>query len=202
MDDIQKIAGRPAEYLAGTGLPQLSGGSIFFFVGSAVLVQNILPKTSAAHDVPLWVAIFCEGAMLLIVRALKNRVVAPRGGYVELQPRWGSGIMQWVSLAIALAMAALAYTFHMESRLVWPAFAVLGALICVAWGRQVKSSLLMWFALYVVCLAPLLWWMPLSNLLRGAWFSVAMGAPIAVIGVIRLRGFLRTTSMPVETTHE
>src|SRR5258708_9663963 len=85
--DIDKIASRPREYLAETGVPQLVGGLIFFFLGSAVLIQQRLPKGFMAQEMPQWIATCCCLAVLLGARALKRRIVFPRGGYVELRPR-------------------------------------------------------------------------------------------------------------------
>lgn len=45
MADLDAIAQRPAEYLAETGVPQLSGGLIFFSLGSSILIQRLLPRT-------------------------------------------------------------------------------------------------------------------------------------------------------------
>ncbi len=45
MADLDAIAQRPAEYLAETGVHQLGGGLIFFFLGSSILTQRLLPRT-------------------------------------------------------------------------------------------------------------------------------------------------------------
>ncbi len=59
MPHIDKMTSRPSEYLSETGMPQLASGLVFFLLGSAVLIQGILPKTFIAQEGPKWVAILC-----------------------------------------------------------------------------------------------------------------------------------------------
>lgn len=68
MADLDAIAQRPAEYLAETGVPQLSGGLIFFSLGSSILIQRLLPRT------PLYMlAVPYTGTCCAIRRAVGDR---------------------------------------------------------------------------------------------------------------------------------
>ena len=60
---------------------------------------------------------------------------------------------------------------------------------------------MMWFGIYVLCLAPLLWWLPVDNYERWAWSQVAVGIPIVIGGAIRFRRFRKANPMPLESPH-
>jgi hypothetical protein len=204
--DLDKITDRPREYLAETGVPLLVGGVFFCFFGSSDLIQQVLPKGFIAQEIPGWIAICCAGAALLGARALKRRMVFPRGGYVE--PRLNPTV-RFISAATVVALVALAIFAmawpgrlpHMESRLVEPGLAIFGGILCLASGWKTKSKSAMWFGVYLVGLAPLLR-MPERGIERMAWLEVGGGAPLAVAGAIRLRRFLKANPRPMETTNE
>jgi len=204
------MAERPARYLAETGMPQLSGGLIMLVLGGSVLIQSLALIAPAYRDYGLilqYAALGCVGIVLWRLAALRQGVVFPRGGYVR--PR-GSG--QTYLQAILIGLAGLAYSalsdiwpryrIGLESRLLWPAFAMLFAAICLASGQREKSASTMWFGAYMACLAPLLWWLPMNNYARSGAFELAVGAPLAVTGAFRLREFVRAHPMPKETGDE
>jgi hypothetical protein len=201
--NVDKITGRPSQYLADTGVPLLAGGLIFALLGSSVLIQQVLPKGFIAQETPRWIAICCAGAVLLGARAVKQRIVFPRGGYVQPLPHPALRFMRVASFAAVVAVAIFAMTWpgrlpHAESRLIEPGFAMAFAIICMATGWQQKSRSIMGFGAYLVGLAPLLWILE-SGYERGSWFEVGVGAPLAVAGEIRLRSFLKANPKPVET---
>jgi hypothetical protein len=106
----------------------------------------------------------------------------------------------FVAIAVSVpVLTSLGYRPHLESRLLWPGFALTFAVISLVSGRKQKSALLLWFGVYCACLAPLLWWIPGNSYYRGAWLAVGMGAPLACAGAIRLRSFLKAT--PVAADH-
>jgi hypothetical protein len=199
--DINRIASRPRRYLAETGVPQLVGGLGFLILGTSVLIQPAFPTTGS------WIGGCCAGAVLLGARVLKQRIVFPRGGYVELRTRPALLfiLLSCFAAAVALPIFAIMWpeslrwvTGIMESRLIDPGFAIGFAIICLASGWREKSTLMMWFGFYLLCLAPLLWWVPVNNYERGAWLKVGVGAPLTLAGIVRLRSFLKANPRPVE----
>jgi hypothetical protein len=201
--DIDKITSRPSEYLAETGVPQFVGGAGIFLLGSGVLIQHVLPKGFMA-EIPEWIAICCAGAALLGARALMQRIVYPRGGYVEPRARPVVMFINVVYGAVltALAIFPIAWPGRLpHERLVEPGFAIVFAIECLVYGWKRKSTSMMWFGVYLAAIAPMLW-IPERCDERFAWLEVAAGPPLAVIGAIRLRRFIKANPRPVETTNE
>ena len=208
MADIGKIISRPSEYLAETGVPQLVGGTVFFLFGSSVLIQHVLPKGFMDEEILRWISICCAGAAMLGARALKQRIVFPRGGYVE--PRLNPAL-RFINVATLVAIAVLAifamawpghlpHLPYLGSRFREPGFAIAFAIMCLGAGWQQKSTAMMGFGFYLAGLAPLLW-LPESRNERFAWLEVGIGVPLAVAGAVRLRRFLKANPRPVETTN-
>jgi hypothetical protein len=208
MADLDAIAQRPAAYLAGTGLPQLGGGLVFLFGGSAILIQRLLPGTPLYRLALPWVGTLCGIAAMLAIAAIKRKVIFPRGGYVVPLGRpqrllyFGLGLL----IVIALWAFARAGPEHridlLESRLVWPGFAILFAFICLSAVRQQKSASTVYFGVYLACLAPLLWWLPVSTYEQGACLQVGAGGPLAAAGGGRLIRFFRANPIPPEPGNE
>lgn len=209
MVNIDKVISRPSEYLAETGVPQLLGGAIIFFLGSSVLIQQVLPKGFMDEEILGWISICCAGAALLGARTLKRRIVFPRGGYVEPRPHPAVRFIYIATLAVGAALAVFAMVWpgplphlpYMGSRFREPGFAIAFAIICLISGWKGKSTPAIWFGIYLVGLAPLLW-LPEGRNERFAWLEVGVGAPQAVAGAIRLRSFLKANPRLLETTNE
>jgi hypothetical protein len=210
MADLDQIAGRPAQYLSETGTPQLMGGLVLLILGISALIQTSLITAPGYRDYVLvaqYAGLCCVGIALWRLSALKQRIVFPRGGYVK--PR-GSG-RTWL-VAVVVASAGLAYSVFadtsprlrvgIESPLLWPAFMIVFAIIGLDSGWRQKSALTLWFGVYMACLAPLVWLLPVDNYARSAALMVALGAPIAVRGALRLRRFVRSNPMPPEPRNE
>jgi hypothetical protein len=208
MANIEQIAGRPAKYLAQTGLPQLTSGLGFSIIGSASLIQNFLAATPVYRDYSLvaaWAGTCLAFVVLCLLFVVKRRIVFPRGGYVKPLGTRTRLIFWPVLVGVAVLLWAVARRrgtqFLGDSALVWPGFAILFAVICLDGGRRQKSVPMLCFGIYLLCLAPLLWWLPVNEFARGGAFEVAAGAPLAVIGAVCLRRFLRTNPPP-ETVDE
>jgi len=201
MTDIDKLAARPAAYLSETGVPQLTGGLLFFLLGSANLLQAVLPHNFFAQEAPKWVAIaFCIGAVW-ISRRLNQKYVFPRGGYVEMPV---SRSRYWVALGATAAMTIVTVIWRMprlDSRLIWPAFAIFFAGNCLWLGYRQTTPATTWFGVYFLALAAFLWWLPVDNYRRGACLAAAVGAPVCVYGAFRLRSFVRGNA-PAGNGHE
>jgi hypothetical protein len=208
MADFDAIARRPVAYLAETGAPQLGSGLIFFFLGSSVLIQRSLPRTPLYLMVEPWIGTCCAIAVMLTIAAIKRRVVFPRGGYVVPIGRTRRWLYLGVTVLVAVAIWAFARSTpghrldFLESRLVWPGFAITFSVICLSGGLQQKSASTIYFGVYLACLAPLLWWLPVSIYEQSACLQVATGAPLAIGGAVRLRRFLRANPTSPEPRNE
>ena len=207
MRDVAEIVRRPTSYLAETGIPQLAGGLVFFFLGSSIVIQRGLPATFLAQELPHWIALCCAGAILWGQQALKRRMVFPRAGYAEPLPQPAGRPVLIGSLAMVAVIGIVGLMWqtrmpHLTSVLIEPGFAVAFAILCLGSGIQQKSPVMMWFGVYFVCLAPVLWWMPVSNYERGGWLQVGAGVPVAVAGAVQLKRFLKANPKPVETVNE
>jgi hypothetical protein len=195
MEDFEAIAGRPAAYLAETGMPQLSGGLVFLFIGSSILIQHFLPRTPLYLLGLQYAGLCCAIGVLLGTAAIKRKMVFPRGGYV--MPRRRS--QRWLFLSLMLPIAVAVWIFArtspghridlLDSSLIWPGFAILFAVLSLYSGRIDAG-------VYLACLAPVLWWLPVTSYERGACLEVAAGAPMAVIGAVRLRRYLLANPIP------
>jgi hypothetical protein len=203
MPDIDKIANRPRVYLSETGMPQLMSGLIFVVLGATVLIQQVLVKGPVAQLITQWIGVFCAGAVLWGARALRRRIVFPRCGYAEPRVAPASRFFFWGSMAAIVALGIFAIAMpgqlqHMEPRLIAPGFGILFAILLLATGRRQKSALMMWFGIYFIALARLLWWMPGTNYELMSALQVGAGLPLAVFGALRLRSFLKANPMPME----
>jgi hypothetical protein len=153
------------------------------------------------------IALCCAGAVLWGARNLKQCIVFPRGGYVEPRPRPALRFSFAATIALAAALGILAIAWpghqpHLESRLIAPGFAIAFAILSLAAGWKQKSTSMMWFGVYLVGVAQLLWWIPGSNYARMSWLQVIVGASLAMAGAVRLRSFLRANPRTVEPTNE
>jgi hypothetical protein len=206
MADLDQIAARPAQYLSETGTPQLLGGLVFLILGSSALIQTLMVTPGYLTLVVQYAGLCLVGIVAWRLSALKQRMVFPRGGYVK--PRGRNRIY---SSAILVVFAGLAYFVFAdagfqaaaESPLVWPVFLIACAIISLDSGRRQKSRVFLWFGAYMACLAPLVWLLPVSNnYARGGALMVALGAPVAVLGALRLRRFVRLNPIPPEPRNE
>jgi hypothetical protein len=155
MPDIDKIASRPSVYLFETGVPQLMSGLIFVVLGTTVLIQQVLVKGPVAQLITQWMGVFCAGAVLWGVRALRRRIVFPRSGYAEPRVAPVSRFLFWGSMAAIVALGIFAIAMpgqlqHMDNRLIAPGFGILFAILLLATGWRQKSALMMWFGIYFI----------------------------------------------------
>jgi hypothetical protein len=175
-----------------------------FLLGGSVLVQRFLPKTFVASEAPGWLAICCAAAALWGEKRLKERLVFTRGGHVELRRRWWPFVLSGLVLqGIVIVFLVLpGHRPRLDGQLVWPGFAIVFAVIALASGWQLKSPLRAYFGAYLLCLAPLMWWLPVTSIERSAVLEVGAGAPLAVGGALILRRFLKANPRRSETGNE
>ena len=202
MPDVDRLSKRPVEYLWETGVAPLSAGSCLFLLGASDLLRRILPQTDLAQQGIKWLAICVVVAVLWGTHSIKDRVVSPRGGYVEpAHPKWLLSLL----LPALVVPLVLVYAFtpvgsppdpnFIDNRLIVPGFAVLFAVMSLYYGRMRKMPLL--YGIYLMCLALLIWWLPLSTIERFGLLQTGACGPLAVFGAMRLRAFLKANPKPV-----
>jgi hypothetical protein len=72
-------------------------------------------------------------------------------------------------------------------RLIVPGFAVTFAALSFYYGRKRNAPLLLAYGIYLICLALLIWWLPLTPTERSGLLMSGAGGPLAVFGAMRLR---------------
>jgi len=209
MPDIDRLSKRPGEYLWETGVAPLTAGLCFFLLGASDLLKRFLPQTGLAQNGMKWLAICAVAAVFWGMRSIKGRVVLPRGGYVEPWVPWWLPLLL---LPIFLAPLVLDYVLTANGRphdfsayldndrLIVPGFAVWFAAGSLYEARKRKSSPLLAYGLYLMCLAPLTGWLPLSPTERFGLLQSGAGGPLAVFGAMRLRAFAKANPDPVDLT--
>ena len=210
MADIDRIADRPRAYLEGTGLMQLTSGLVFFTLGVFALVESKLMASPEYRDYGLvvqYAGLCCTGAVLWGISAIGRRMVFPRGGYVQLSHpnrRWRVAVgAVVVSAGLTLIVSRWPEArLYLDSRLLAPSFAVVFAAICLASFLKERRVGTMGLGLYLLFLAPVLWWIPGGSYERMSAFSAAVGLPLAVTGAWRLRRFLKAHPLGAATPNE
>jgi hypothetical protein len=201
--DIDKIASRPQQYLTEAGIPQLVGGLTFFFLGTSVLVLRLLPTSHVVQ----WAGVLFAGVVLWTAKSLKQRLVFPRGGYVEPLPNASRAPVMIIALVLGLLISVTARLWRdfvpsLDSPLIFPGFAVAFSALLLFTGWRKKSVLILWLGAYFLCLAPVLWLLPFTNYEKGASLQAAAGAILAIAGAIRLRHFIRVNPIAVVANNE
>jgi hypothetical protein len=213
MLDVDPISSRPSESLWRNGLSPLWGGLVFFLLGTRDLLERFLPPTPLAQHSARW-AVICVAATLFVAvtiwgrRSIRARVVSPPSGYVEPKSHnWLLLPVLLVPLVLVPIVIANAFTSYGRSpapyaldddRLFAPGFAVMFAALSLYYGWKRKAPLLSVYAIYLICLALLIWLLPLSPNERDGLLMSGAGGPLVAFGAVRLRAFLRTKSKPPE----
>jgi hypothetical protein len=194
---LDEITQRPMGYIAETGVPWLASGIVFSLLGGSSLIQQALPLEYKL--IPGLVAIVFALVVFLGAWALKRRVVFPRGGYVQPQdPEWGTRELIYMALTFA-GLGALFVTLKQFTTESWfelsgTVFAICFAVIIGGSGWKSKRPKMYWFAGYLLCVGALLFWLRLPYTSLAA-LQLGIGAPLAGIGAIRLRKFLKANPL-------
>jgi hypothetical protein len=193
---------RQTEYLNEIGLPQLTGGLVGCLHGGAVLLENLLPNASAQLAAQ-WCALLVAGAVLWAGKKFKERLVFPAAVARDSLPSRVKPFLYWLSAGMALAVfvAMIASAGHgprLEPRWVPSGFAIFFAILFLIAGPQQKSEPLTLYGAYVAWLAPFLWWLPAGNYERLSTMQLAMSAPLAIAGALRLNKYLSGDSSATE----
>jgi hypothetical protein len=191
MAGIDEVRWRPWNYLYDSGVPWLMAGVVSLINGGSGLISHRLPLNY--QTIPSLVGICCMLLVFLGARQVNLRIVAPRGGYVEPDDRFDPRNWIWIPMVL-IGEAAIILLLRFVTRfdwgqVLWPGFAICLASIIAGLGRQIKRPGMYWFALYLLALGAVLLWARVGP--EMTWLSIGVGAPLTVLGTVRLRKFLK-----------
>lgn len=192
MRSLDELATRPALYLTETGLPHLTGGILMFLIGAAGLTMRFLLKTDVTQAASIWIGLCAVVAVRWGANLLKKKVVFPRGGYVKVLPSKSGAI------ALVLGLATFLLLLTLVGPLAGYGFVTLLAVATLACGWRVKAC----FGVYLLCLAAALWALPVTRVEQSALLQFGAGVPLAIVGGLILRTFLRANPKHPELSNE
>jgi hypothetical protein len=197
MPDVNTLSKRPPESLWETALSPLLAGFGFFLLETPHLLERFLPQIAPMHHGIWWLTICFVAAFAAVViwskQSISRKVLLLP---IVLIP------LVLVPLVLAYALSPFgrpATSIYFDSdRLVESGFAVLIATISLYYWRKRKASLPLAYGIYLMCLALLIWWLPLSRTEPDDLLMVGVGGPLGVYGAARLRAILRANPEPTE----
>ena len=184
------------------GLMMLGTGGVFF-VGYMLPRRSALGKMFSMAGPLLWIAVSLSTSWGL--KRLKERVIAPRGGYVAFRQSEGRH-RTWIVALAALGAAVIAGTVTLFldlnsrfanrfagielERLIGPGFALCFAFCYVVGGWRYRLPHMVWFSAFSLVLGA--WVYRIDAGMQGLlWIMVGLGGAMAVTGAFRLRSFLQ-----------
>jgi hypothetical protein len=195
------------------GFAPFMSGSGLFLLGTSDLLKRFLPQTALAQQGISWLILCVAGAAFAITaiwgrRSVIPYVVSPHGAHMESTSRnWLLLPLLLVPLVLLLLVGAYAFTSFGRQptpysidhdRLVMPGFAVMLAALSFFYARK-RQELLLWaYGFYLIGLALLIWWLPLSPTERSGFLMSGAAGPLSVFGAMRLRCFLRADPRPMD----
>lgn len=198
--NVDDLARRPS--VSDTGVPFLGVGLFWGIYGIVQLVVPVIGRSNLNLSLTLGTfgMMFSLLAVIGLLR-LQQRIVERRPGYAApapMSPRDSAvplSVMAGVVLVLIVAWIATdRRTIYSSGASLFAAVAAL-AVAVVAWEK--KSPVGFYFAVYLIVLGVVLWWMR-ANFFQGlAWIAVGTGWPLATYGAILLRRFLRAN--PADT---
>lgn len=205
MPEVDALSERPGESLWETGVTPLLSGSGFFLLGTSDLLKRFLPQTSLAQGGISWLMILLTAATFAAGGIWSRRFIRARTASPHAHTEFKS--CNWLLLPtllvpLVLVPLVISYAFTSygrqpapyqleEGRLVMPGFAVMIAALAFYYGHKRKVPVLLAYGTYLMSLALLIWWLPLSPTERSGLLLSGVGGPLAVLGAMRLRSFLR-----------
>lgn len=205
--DEVSTSGSPLEILWNIGLAPLMSGLGFFLLATPDLIGRFLPQTILAQQGVRWLAI-CLAAATLATNAIWSRqFIKSLSGAPRKRPG-ESKRNNWLLLPAVLVplflvplVAAYAFTSYGHhpsaysldhDKLAAPTFTLIFAALSLYYARKRKAPMLLAYGIYLIGLAWLIWWLPLSPTERNGLLMSGAGGPQAVFGAMRLRAFLRS----------
>ena len=195
--DLKEIERRPMRYWNLDGLPELLMGLLWMLWGGAWLFGQTLPRGSVWNA--YWVVTpallaLSAFATVWLTKKLKERITFPRAGYVEWKEPTRAQRLSAAGIAMATAMIlAMLVVRSRAEGLEDVAAPGLGVLLSLAFVvASVRQRAPQFLAIAGVALA--------LGLVLGAmktgweaanWLFVAVGAVSALLGAVRLHGFLK-----------
>jgi hypothetical protein len=199
MSDVDTRSKRPYESLWETGVSPLLLGFAFFLLRTPDLLERFLPQFASMQNGMGWLTLCFVAAFAAVViwgtQSISRKVLLLP---IVLIP------LVLVPLVLAYAVSpfgrpATSISFDSD-RLVESGFAVMLAAISLYEWRKRKTSLLLAYGIYLMCLALLIWWLPLSPTETGDLLMVGAGGPLGVFGAARLRTILRANPKPTDAS--
>jgi len=207
VENLDEATRRPMRYLDEDGVPDLLLGLNSLLVGVIFLIAFLLPKDSSIGRIYIFAAQIlwgcCIFGMRWGIRTLRRKVTFPRGGYVALANCKVNSVSLWawrfLRVAVVVAVTLMTAQLLMKNegtlqRFALPMIAIGMSLAMSVAGWRYKLPYLQWLGLFAVCVYPFQ---------RGGvglyWMLIGLGTVIAVGGVVRLRGFIASHPLPVET---
>jgi hypothetical protein len=183
--DLKSIERRQAQY-------SLEDGTIEVFLGLMMLVPGLIYIVNYRWmHTPILASLLCIPfylALPRVYRAVRERVVSPRGGYVAFKdpPRWRFVAM----MVLGLAIIPLVWFRPPTEWFTIGAVAILAATFLYL-AANVRS--LKWAGYGVFVLAMVVWTYRTQPGLEGMfWILIVIGAALALGGSFQFWRFLRT----------
>jgi hypothetical protein len=168
-------------------------GAGFFLLGAPHLLQRFLPQTTLAQQGISWLALGLAAIVLAINaiwgrRFIASRTDSPQQGQMQSK-RSNWLLLPMVLVSLLLVPLVLVYGFtsygrHPDSymldqnRLASPAFALMFAALSLHYAWKRRASVLLAYAIYLACLALLIWWLPLNPTERHGLLMSGAGGPL------------------------
>jgi hypothetical protein len=185
-------------YWSEDGVVDLTLGLNLVVVGGLFLIGYALPKGSSFARNYIWLAqagwLACGLGMRYGIKALKERVTMPRGGYVALQePGEGRTWALWGLSFAAMAMVWVVTRLVRDAgwdRLTAPLVGILFALALAFPGWRYKLPHMIWLAVFSLLLGA-----GVYSLQRGFGESlclmmIGLGTATSFVGALRLSRFI------------
>ncbi|HEV8412508.1 MAG TPA: hypothetical protein VGQ49_02860 [Bryobacteraceae bacterium] len=195
IDDVKRNAQR---HWMEDGLSEILVGLLFIIIGGGLLLKLALPRWLTLDL--LSSALTAAGALGLSwgFKKLKERITLPRSGYVVLpEPTRTRRMLTFGSVAVLGLASALGLLTHV---VVVPVVAAVFAM-CFLWGGvQYKQTSMLWEAFLTLLFAVVSTrFTSLSGVAGVLALMVMIGTSMAILGAVRLRGFLKANPRPQET---
>jgi hypothetical protein len=203
MAKLDEVVDRPRAYWSEDGVPDLMLGLNFLIVGVLFLILFVLPKGSSLAKSYIWAAqagwLCCSLGMSWGIKSLKERVTAPRGGYVALREpaakmrmsKWSlwvltfaaSGLIGFIAIVLRTGVAGW-------ERFAIPLVAIVFALTLAVPGWRYKLPHMQWLGAFSLLLGVCVY-----RLHHGIGESVCemmigLGIAMTLAGAVRLWNFL------------
>lgn len=195
-DHIQELRKKTQRYFYDDGVVELGIGTVFALTGVVYLIIPLIPRQLGwviGVGLPVLILLATFG-IKRIIGALKEQVVYPRTGYVQYKSEPARG--RWIVIAVALALAVLAFVLPERFSSTGLVLSALLVLILVTIGARVGLN-----RLYVIAGIVLIAGLGITVAGIEEWHGAAFvlivaGLGLVISGISALVAYLRDN--PVE----